>query len=377
MRDVSFRAITLVLAVAAAAAVTPTRAADGPARNVILFLADAGGLPTLNAASWHAYGDARKLFVQRMPHIALSDTSTASEFVTDSAAGMTAIVTGRRTHNGVIGMGPDAVHSKKDGTPLTTILELAEQRGLATGIISNDALTGATPAALFAKVHDRDMTAAIFRQAFGRAGGDGIDVMIGSGRRSIARALEAQGTTIETVATNGGRAVLGSLDQVSADASTAVVLLDDDEFDLAQAVAIARRVLAKNPRGYFLMVECDVHTDRIRHGVERMVMFDKVIAANAATAGAETLLLFTADHSFDLRIVDGQRDQPVLHEVTEQAGDRTRTRMPAVRMSDSHTGEEVLVAAQGPGSERVRGFLANTDLFDIMRAAFGWMPAPR
>jgi alkaline phosphatase len=374
MSGVRFPGLALVLGLVAA--VAPTSAAEETARNVILFLADAGGLPTLNAASWHAYGEAGKLFVQRMPHIALSDTSTASELVTDSAAGMTAIVTGQRTHNGVVGMGPDAVHTKKDGTPLTTILELAEQRGLATGFVSNDSFTGATPAALYAKVNDRDMTAAIFRQAFGRAGGDGVDVMIGSGRRGIARALSAEDTTIEQVARVAGRPVLDALGAVAADDSRAVVLLDDDEFDLAQAVAIARRLLAKNPRGYFLMVECDVHTDRVRHGVERMVMFDKVIAANAGAT--DTLLLFTADHSFDLRIVDGLRNEPVLHETTEQTGDGTSTRMPAVRMNDSHTGEEVLVAAQGPGSERVRGYLANTDLFDIMRAAFGWtMPVQR
>ena len=77
-------------------------AAQSRAKNVILFLADAGGIPTIHAASLHGYGAARKLFVQRMPHIALSDTSSASGFVTDSAAGMTAIVTGHRTNNGVI-----------------------------------------------------------------------------------------------------------------------------------------------------------------------------------------------------------------------------------------------------------------------------------
>jgi alkaline phosphatase len=32
----------------------------------------------------------------------------------------------------------------------------------------------------------------------------------------------------------------------------------------------------------------------------------------------------------------------------------------------------VLVAAQGPGAERVRGYLANTDLFGVMMDAFGW-----
>jgi alkaline phosphatase len=41
-------------------------------------------------------------------------------------------------------------------------------------------------------------------------------------------------------------------------------------------------------------------------------------------------------------------------------------------MDDTHTGEEVLVAAQGPGADRVRGYLANTDIFSIMLDAFGW-----
>jgi alkaline phosphatase len=67
------------------------------AKNVILFLADAAGVPTINAASLHGYGEPQQLFVQSWPHIALSDTSTASDWVTDSAAGMTAIVTGKKT----------------------------------------------------------------------------------------------------------------------------------------------------------------------------------------------------------------------------------------------------------------------------------------
>jgi alkaline phosphatase len=45
---------------------------------------------------------------------------------------------------------------------------------------------------------------------------------------------------------------------------------------------------------------------------------------------------------------------------------------PNVRVDDSHTGEQVLVAAQGPGAEKVHGFIRNTDLFDIMMSAYGW-----
>lgn len=347
------------------------------ARHVILFLADAGGLPTLHAASLHGYGDERRLFVQRMPRIALSSTGTASEYVTDSAAGMTAIVTGVRTHNGVLGMGADAARGTRDGTPLTTILELAEQHGLSTGLISNDALTGATPAALYAKVNERGRTSAIFRQAFGRAGGDGVDVMIGAGRTAVATALAAEGATIDAVAADAGRRVWASLDAVPANEARPVVLVDDQEFDLGAAIAMARQRLGANPRGSFLMVESDVHTDRVRRGLDRMVTFDTAIEATARSAGADTLVIFTADHSFDLRVHEGRRGQPLL---TDAPGERASARhldLPNVRMDDSHTGEEVLVAAQGPGSEAVHGFLANTDLFHVMRAAFGWPAASR
>jgi len=46
--------------------------------------------------------------------------------------------------------------------------------------------------------------------------------------------------------------------------------------------------------------------------------------------------------------------------------------MAFVRVDDSHTGEEVLVLAQGPGAEQVKGFFANTEIFRIMMAAYGW-----
>jgi alkaline phosphatase len=355
---------------ACASVIAVPAGAASPAKNVILFLADAGGIPTLHAASVHAYGEARRLFVQRLPHLGLADTASASQWVTDSAAGMTAIVTGQRTHNGVIGQGPDAVRGVKDGAPLKSILEYAEEHGLATGVVSNDALTGATPAALYAKVNERERTAAIFHQALEFPVGDGVDVMIGGGRLAIAAALENSGTTIDRLSAAHGR--VPSLEAVSADARQAIVLVEG-ELDLANAVAVARRLLATKPRGYFLMVESDVHTDRLRRGLERMAAFDRVIEATAAAAGGNTLVLFTADHSFDLRVHDGERSTPLLAgAAAESDGGMEAVRLEHVRMDNSHTGEEVLVAAQGPGSDRVRGYLANTDLFHIMMAAFGW-----
>ena len=353
--------------------------AQSRARNVILFLADAGGIPTIHAASLHGYGAARKLFVQRMPNIALSDTSSASGFVTDSAAGMTAIVTGQRTNNGMISQSASGQRGVSDGEPLKTILEHAEERGLSTGIITNDAVTGATPAALYAKANERAEMAFIFRQAFTPRTGDGIDVMIGAGRPAIAQAVAETGVTLDALAREQRRPLLASLADVSPDARRAIVLLDSAEFDLAEAVQLARRILSKNPKGYFLMVEWDTHTDVLRRGLDRMVELDRVIERTAEAARRDTLLVFTADHSFDIRVRGGRSGVPLLEgfeeaEVKRIEEKRRDISIPAVRMDNGHTGEEVLVAAQGPGADRVRGYLANTDLFRIMMNALGWKP---
>jgi len=354
-------------------------AAQGRARNAILFLADAGGLSTIAAASLHGYGAGRQLFIQRMPHIGLSDTASASQIVTDSAAGMTAVVTGQRTHNGVIAQSATAVRKQVDGEPLKSILEYAEERGLSTGVITNDSLAGATPAATYAKANDRGMTAVIFQQVFTPRFGDGVDVMIGAGRAAITRALAEAGVDLEALSRERGRPMWSTFADIPADATRAIVMLDSGEFDLETAVQRAIRLLSQNPRGYFLMVECDVHTDRIRRGLERLVTFDRLIQRTARAVGDDTLLLFTADHSFDIRLRGGRLEQPLLEglEQAEAESPKGPIRIPAVRMDNGHTGEEVLVAAQGPGADKVRGFMANTDIFNVMMEAYGWpLPHP-
>ena len=348
------------------------------AKNVILFVADAGGLSTIAAASLHGYGAPRRLYVQRMPYIGLSDTTTTSQIVTDSAAGMTAIVTGEKTHNGVISQSATAVRKKSDGAPLKTILEHAEERGLATGVITNDALTGATPAATYAKANDRGMTAHIFQQIFTPRFGDGVDVMMGGGRPAIATALKEASLDLDTLAQKAGRPVLKTFSEIPDGATRALVMLDSGEFDPQTAVDRTLSMLSRNPRGYFLMVEWDVHTDRVRRGLDRLVTLDRVVERTAKRVGPDTLLLFTADHSFDLRLRGGTFG-PDLLEGLEQAEAETPKgplRITTLRMDNGHTGEEVLAAAQGPGAERVRGFMANTDLFRVMLAAYGWEASP-
>lgn len=362
-----------LIAALALPACLPSVTAEQPhAKNVILFLADAAGIPTINAASRYGYDAPRRLFVQQLPFIGLSETSTASEWVTDSAAGMTAIVTGVRTHNGVIAQGPDAVRGTRDGAPLKTLVDYAEEHGLSTGIISNDSIAGATPAALYAHANERGNYAGIVIQALERRSGDGLEVLIGSARAERA-ALAAKGQDLDALALSKGITAYASLDAVPAGATRAFVFTANGAFDLQRAVDLAIGVLSKNPRGYFLMVESDAHTDRPEQGLRHLVDFDTIIQGVARRASPDTLMLFTADHSFDLRIHDGHMGDNVLAGLDPSAPRANPTlRLPNVRIDNTHTGEEVLVAASGPGAERVHGYLANTDLFRIMLDAWGW-----
>jgi alkaline phosphatase len=362
----------IVLAVCSLLAVC-AQAADSRAKNVILFLGDAGGIPTLSAASIYAYNEPQRLYIHKMPHIALAETASATRWVTDSAAGMTAIVTGHKTDNGVVSQSADAERGKRDGEPLKTILEHAEERGLSTGVISNSSVLSATPAACYAHVNDRKNEAEILRQLLAPRFGDGVDVVIGLGRRNILRLADKTGLDTGTLMKKSGLELYDTVEKVPRDARKAVVLYDED-FDLDAATQRAIDILSRNPKGFFLMVESDLHTEKLVHGLKHALEADRAIRSAAARMKEDTLILFTADHSYDFRINGGKRGEPLLDAATKAdfGDDQDSIRIGNIRREDDHTGEEVLVAAQGPGAERVRGFLSNTDVFHIMMAAFGW-----
>ncbi len=337
------------------------------ARSVILFLGDAAGLPTLSAAAIEA-GRPQQLFIERMPHLGLMETSSASNWVTDSAAGMTALVTGEKTQNGVVSQSDSALRGERDGHLLPTILEHAEQRGLSTGVVTNSSLLSATPAACYAHVNDRDDLPRILSQALRPRLGDGVDVMIGAGRGETLQAASALGLDLLAAARERHYALHSSLGNVPQDAQRTIVLMDDEDFDLGQATEMAIRILSRNPRGYFLMVESDLHADDIARGLRRTIAFDALIERTVERASPGTLVIFAADHSFDLRLQGGGRGG--------RKGDSLLSApaggAPALRREGHHTAEEVLVAASGPGSDEVHGFFPNTRLFHIMMEAYGW-----
>jgi len=347
------------------------------AKNVIVLLQDAGGIATLNGASIYGYNAPLKLFVQSWPQIGLSNTSPASKWVTDSAAGMTAIVTGQKTKNGVISESADVVRGEKDGKPLKTILEYAEERGLSTGVITNVQVADATPAACYAHVNDRAKWGDIFLQIFSPRYGDGVDIAFGGGRRQIYDQVKKSGKDLDAIAQQHHRPVYASLNDVPQDATRALVAIDG-EMDVPAAARRAINALSKNKKGYFLMIEWDAHTDNPEQGLGNVVKFDKFIRELSTIVSADdTLLLYTADHSFDFRVHGGGPDQPLLTGFDDwkkqhSGKDKETIRLPYVRVDDSHTGEEVLATGRGPGAELIHGFFPNTHLFQVMLEAYGW-----
>ncbi|MBS1854746.1 MAG: alkaline phosphatase [Acidobacteria bacterium] len=351
---------SLVLAAAGAAPAAPARASG-----IILFLGDAGGTSTLAAASIYGHNDPQALFLQHMPHIGLSETSALDRWVTDSAAGMTAIVTGQKTANGVLSEMPS--EGGKDGRVLKTILEYAEEHGLSTGVISNMPMADATPAACYAHSDSRKKWGEIFAQVMHPRFGDGVDLVLGAGRTRIYNDTKAMGIDLDAGLKQAGFAVYDSPEAVPETARRAVALTDNAEYDIAAVTGRAIDILSRNPKGFFLMVEVDMHTDNVKRGLEHALLMDKIVRQTAGRVKDDTLILFTADHSFDLRIRGGKKGEPIL------PPDYTRGN-PAgsLRVDGSHTGEQVLVAAQGPGADQVHGYMLNTDLFHVMMRAYGF-----
>ena len=92
-------------------------------KNIILLIGDGMGSSQLYAGYTAKKG---VMNITGMPVSGFSVTNSASDYITDSGAGGTALSTGVKTRNGSIGV-------DMEGKPLKTILEMAEENGLSTG----------------------------------------------------------------------------------------------------------------------------------------------------------------------------------------------------------------------------------------------------
>jgi alkaline phosphatase len=135
------------------------------AKNVILFVGDGMGVSTLTSARIlegqmnGQNGEENFLSFETFPHTALVKTYNVDAQTPDSAGTMTAMMSGLKTDVGTIGVDEDIARSDCStvaGNEVITALELAEIKGLSTGIISTARITHATPAATYAKSADRN-----------------------------------------------------------------------------------------------------------------------------------------------------------------------------------------------------------------------------
>jgi len=185
----SFRAVRPVPLMLGAMLLTVGRAAAEPPvpRDVILMIADGCGFAHAEAASHHATGQPRSQVYWTFPvalamsthpaggsydpERAWNDAGWLHERVTDSAAAITAMTTGVKTHNRRLAVGPD-------GEVLPTLAEAFERTGRATGVVSSVLITHATPAGFAVSHPDRNEYEAIGTKMLL---GSTLDVIMGPG----------------------------------------------------------------------------------------------------------------------------------------------------------------------------------------------------
>ena len=145
--------------------ITLLLAPSASAKNVVFFLGDGMGISTITAARIFAGqlqgadGEEFDLAFDRFDNVALIKTYNTDAQVPDSAGTITAIMAGQKTRIGVVGVAANVARDDCVAAldnPLPSIAELAEERGLRTGIVSTARITHATPAGSYAHSPNRN-----------------------------------------------------------------------------------------------------------------------------------------------------------------------------------------------------------------------------
>ena len=116
------------------------KSANARPKNIILMIGDGMGVTQISAGM---YSNNNELNLEKFPVIGLHKSYSGDNLVTDSAAGATAFSAGVKTYNGAIGVDMDTI-------PVKTILEMAEERGMPTGLVASSSIVHATPASFAA-----------------------------------------------------------------------------------------------------------------------------------------------------------------------------------------------------------------------------------
>lgn len=362
MRLSTLASAVLLAALAGCAAVPPASHAPAQAqneqraKNVIFFLGDGMGLNTLTAARIFHAGEEGELTIDRLPESAFVKTFSNDAMVTDSAAGMAAYMTGVKHNNGVISMsfgtrsiapGKDAngnalVSKCENGTPATTLLELARRRGMATGVVTNTSVTDATPASAYGhgchRKLETDFAAMLVPGGAGynsALGSRGLDVVFGGGaqfftpfarggkradNRDLLAEMQAQGFRVvrdaagfNALTVNPQQPAIGLFapNHMDYDATRDPARQPSLSEMTRKAIDLLAPHAGKQGRGFFLVVEGGL-IDHALHATLGKRALQETVSYNAAMQAAldkmealdpglkNTLIVATADHDHTL-----------------------------------------------------------------------------
>lgn len=328
-------------------------------RNIIYLIGDGMGLASVSMMQLENRYE--PTIFDRADNIALQKTYSLDNRVTDSAASGTALATGQKTNNTVLGQLPD-------GTPLETLMEAASKLGKATGVVVTTYVQHATPGAFYAHVASRHDYATISEQLLY----SDLDIAIGGGAHFFDERYGSREQALAAI-NNRGFAFYQTLDAASvSSAPRKLILLADKEIEqrtgyLASATTAAINHLEREGgnSGFVLMVEGSI-IDGAGHGNDaegqQAEMRDFMEAIEVAVAYAEsrgdTLVVVTSDHETGgLSLVSSNSD----FNLSEQGVEYRWT-------TDGHSGIMVPIYLYGAGAELINGVIENSELGAKLKA---------
>lgn len=336
------------------------------------------GLGQVALARITAVGPDGKLHMEQLPVVGLMRTHCANEIVTDSAAAGTAIASGAKTDNGMVGQTPD-------GRDVMTILEAAKCKGMLTGLVVTSTISHATPAVFGAHVRLRDMQSEIAEQLVANK----VNVMLGGGReyflpKSDSNSKRADQLNLVKEAKASGYCYIETAKEL--EEAHGPYLLGLFQYDalttkppepsLAELTEKAIEVLSKKHSGlseknsgFFLMVEGSqidlaCHANDANNAVRQTLLFDKAVnvAVDFAMKDKQTLVVVTADHETGGLVTnDGNMDG---------------THLELSWSTKHHSSLPVPVYAFGPASEMFAGVYDNTEIAKRMAKILGTKQLP-
>ena len=316
-------------------------------KNVIVMIGD--GMGPTQVYSLVLTSNEKTAF-ERFPFSGFSITKSASNEITDSAAGGTAIAVGKKTTNKMVGMTPDSI-------AVPSMLEIFADQGKKTGVVVTCSVTHATPADFIAHNINRNNNEEI---ALEIANKEKLDVLFGGGKKYFTERKDSV-DLIGKMWENGWN-VYDSLEQIEDNNARTMVVAcrkhmvkapERGDF-LPKATAKALEML-DNENGFFLMVEGSqidfaCHDNDSATLVEEMRDFNNAlnVVLDFAEKDGNTLVVVTADHETGgLTIVDPESKY---------------TRTDFKWTTGSHSAVFVPIFSYGPGAENFSGIMDNTEV---------------